>query len=194
MDPAAAGLPCAVLKREHGVILRVLDVLERLLETATSSGRLEIDALDQCVEFFRSYADACHHGKEEDLLFPVLERRGIPNQGGPIGVMLYEHEIGRSLVRRMSQALGRLRQGGDSTQARVELRRAGQEYLYLLRQHIFKEDNVLFMMGDQVMSETDQTDLAGRFCDAGCKAFGGKKGEELEAMADELERAWGPAA
>ena len=51
------------------------------------------------------FADKCHHGKEEDVLFPELEKAGIARQGGPIGVMLHEHVSGREFIRRMSEAL-----------------------------------------------------------------------------------------
>jgi hemerythrin-like domain-containing protein len=81
---------------------------------------------------------------------------------------------------------------GDDA-ARPDLFQAARDYLDLLRQHIFKEDNVLFMMGDRVMTEEDQAELAERFCAPGCRAFGGKRGEELVAMADDLERTWGGA-
>ena len=194
MEPMQNDRACNVLKREHQVILRVLGVLERLLDEASRTGEPEIDALERCVEFFRSYADLCHHAKEEDLLFPVLEKRGIPNEGGPIGVMLEEHRMGRALVQRMAKALELMRSEDSSSQTPVELERAGRDYLELLRQHIFKEDNVLFMMGDQTMNDTDQSELTTKFCEVGCKAFGGKRAEELEAMADELESAWGPSA
>ena len=189
--PLATERPCAVLKREHQIILRVLDVLENLL-TRSEGQDLPTEPAGRCVEFFRLFADACHHAKEEDLLFPVLEQRGIPNEGGPIGVMLHEHRLGRAMVQKMAEALEHL-EGGDVA-AKADFQRAGRDYLHLLRQHISKEDNVLFMMGDQVMSNNDQAELTASFCDAGCRAFGGKRGDELEAMADDLEREWGPGA
>lgn len=194
MEPVASDRPSAVLKREHQVILRVLDVLQNLLDASDEGGELEVEPVGRCVEFFRLFADACHHAKEEDLLFPVLEERGIPNEGGPIGVMLHEHRLARGFVQRMGQALERIRCGEQSTQTAVELERAGREYIELLRLHIAKEDNVLFMMGDQAMTEDDQTRLTASFCEAGCRAFEGKRGEELEALADALEAEWGRQA
>lgn len=188
MSLAAADRPCAVLKAEHQVILRVLDVLETLVDRP---GGLETTSLAECVEFFQLFADACHHAKEEDLLFPVLEERGMPRDGGPIGVMLYEHRVARSLVARMRQALDGIAAG--DTEASNDLRDAARDYLELLRQHIFKEDHVLFQAGDDLMTETDQTSLGAKFCDVGCREFGGKRREQLEAMADALERQWGAA-
>lgn len=180
--------PSAVLRDEHRVILRVVGVLERLLDRNARGEGLETEALAECVTFFRLFADLCHHAKEEDLLFPVLEERGVPREGGPIGVMLYEHRIARELVARMGGALDAL---DEDSAATAEIDRAGREYVDLLQQHIAKEDNVLFAIGDQVMSEADQGTLARSFCDVACRAFEGKRREELERLADDLHSRWG---
>ncbi len=181
-------MPSGTLRQEHQIILRVLGVLERLVIRFQEDGSFESDSLERCVEFFRLFADACHHAKEENLLFPVLESRGIPREGGPIGVMLYEHEVARQLTRQMGEALESFRAGeADATDTFCEHAR---QYLQLLRQHIFKEDNVLFTMGDQVMNPADQTSLCAQFGEVGCRAFGGKTREQLEALAGELEQQW----
>lgn len=180
--------PSAVLKSEHRVIERVLRVLETLVARSEQGEGFEVESLKQCVEFFRLFADACHHAKEEDLLFPVLEERGIPRDGGPIGVMLYEHSQARMLTQQMGAALTAF-EGGDGG-AEARFRDTARQYLTLLTNHIYKEDNVLFNMGDHVMTEADQTLLCGRFGEVGCRAFEGKQREELAAIADELEARW----
>lgn len=184
-EPATAS---EVLKDEHRTIGRVLAVLERLLERDEAGRGFERAALARCVEFFRLFADACHHHKEEELLFPLLEARGIPREGGPIGVMLYEHRLGRGHVAAMAEALERA--GDGDGEARERFRGAAESYLDLLAQHIFKEDQVLFPMGDGVLSEEDQADLAGRFCSLDCPAITGRTHAQLAAIADELEARW----
>ncbi len=180
--------PSNVLRMEHQVILRVIGVLERLVKRSERGDGFEGESLGRCVEFFRLFADACHHAKEEDLLFPVLESRGIPREGGPIGVMLQEHEMARAYTRQMGEALQAAEKGeGDAEQRFHE---AAHQYIELLTIHIGKEDNVLYPMGDQVMTSDDQNALCGRFCEVGCRAFGGKQREELEQVADELEAQW----
>lgn len=181
-------MPSAVLKAEHQVILRVIGVLQRLVARAESQEGFEAEAFGSCVEFFRFFADACHHAKEEDLLFPVLEQRGIPREGGPIGCMLEEHRQGRELTRQMGEALEAVERAENDAQA--SFIGSAKQYIDLLTNHIFKEDNVLFNMGDQMMSPDDQQSLGKQFCDAGCRLFGGKKREELEAIADDLEAKW----
>lgn len=180
--------PSAVLKSEHRVIERVLRVLETLVVRSEQGEGFELESLKQCVEFFRLFADACHHAKEEDILFPVLEGRGIPREGGPIGVMLHEHAQARNFTKEMGAALTAFESGDSGAEARF--RDAARQYLTLLVNHIYKEDNILFNMGDHVMTEADQTLLCGRFGEAGCRAFEGKQREELAAIADELEARW----
>jgi hemerythrin-like domain-containing protein len=108
-------------------------------------------------QFFRQFADQCHHAKEEDVFFPVLKQRGIPEEGGPIGVMLHEHVLGRDCV-------GRMR---DASQCQPfdakKFSEAAKQYIPLLRQHIFKENNVLFRMAEHVMSENDDAEVAKKF-------------------------------
>jgi hemerythrin-like domain-containing protein len=180
--------PSSVLRSEHATILRVVAVLERLVGRSRAGGGFEHEALSRCVEFFRLFADACHHAKEEDLLFPVLEQRGIPREGGPIGVMLYEHQQARQLTRQMGEALA-AHTSGDSG-AIERFHEIADGYIELLRGHIFKEDNILFPMGDRVMSTSDQSAMCGRFCEVGCRAFEGRTLDQLRSIADELESLW----
>jgi len=180
--------PGGVLRAEHQVILRVIGVLTRLRDRSKSGEGFEVEALKKCVAFFRYFADACHHAKEEDLLFPVLEQHGVPREGGPIGVMLQEHTLARKLTQAMADALEAYAGGDPAGKNALEV--AASDYIDLLTQHIDKEDNVLFVIGDQCMSRESQESLGKKFCEVGCREFGGKKREELERMADELESEW----
>ncbi len=180
-----ADLPVNMLRAEHQVILRVIRALGKFMDRFEQTGQFETAPLEKCVVFLRLFADACHHGKEEELLFPVLEARGIPRDGGPIGIMLYEHQIGRRLTKEMGDGLS-LFQTGD-VGATHAFCRAAREYIDLLTNHIFKEDNVLFTMGDRVMNPDDQGALATRFCAVNCQVFEGKRREQLHQIADELE-------
>lgn len=184
-EPDANDLPSTVLRQEHQTILRVITVLETLVHGAQTSQTFETDALRQCVTFFQLFADACHHAKEEDLLFPALESCGIPKEGGPIGVMLYEHTVARSLVKQMDQALTDF--DAEPDQAVGRFAEAALNYVSLLRQHIDKEDGILFNMADRVITGQDQHTLCSQFCEVGCRAFGGKTRQQLERLADDLQ-------
>ena len=131
-----------ILMDEHRVIERVLGALEAAGARMSAGAPVRAEFFLQAADFIAAFADGCHHRKEEGVLFPALEAAGIPRAGGPIGVMLAEHEEARRITRGLRAAAERMR-AGDATAA-TEARRKASEYAALLRQHIMKEDHVLF--------------------------------------------------
>lgn len=173
------------LRREHQLILLVVDTLERLAERAATAPPPLRD-LEDCVTFFRLFTDACHHGKEEDLLFAELEAQGMPREYGPIGVMLAEHRMGREFVRAMAAALARMREGDAAAWPRFET--VARDYVHLLRRHIAKEDGILFEMADQLVSGSACESLCERYAEACSRRFEGRTLEDLERLAHRLEQ------
>ena len=153
--------PTEVLKHEHQVILLVLGAAEREAQQIEETGAPRAETVDEMVDFFRSFADSCHHAKEEKLLFVKMQERGVPVQGGPIAVMLHEHDQGRQLVRAVAEALPGARVGDRASTAAVKdnLR----TYADFLRAHIAKEDNILYPMADRLFSPDDQRSLTEAF-------------------------------
>lgn len=152
------------LREEHQLILRVLDCFEAALARSRESGRVTTEVFSPFAEFFRGYADRCHHCKEEDRLFPELERQGVPREGGPIGCMLQEHMLGRAHVKAIGDALEAADRGDQSAAQRVY--REGDAYIDLLRNHIAKEDRVLFEMADQAVRGADLARLTAAYAEA----------------------------
>lgn len=161
MPDAAPETATSRLRDEHQHILEVANALAVLVRAAKED-RWDFDAFADCVTFIRLFADACHHGKEEDLLFPELEAAGMPRDQGPIAVMLYEHQQGRAFARSMADALDGARQG--DAEARATLLNAAMGYVNLIRAHIQKEDHILFQMADQA--------VRGPACKSLCAAYG----------------------
>jgi hemerythrin-like domain-containing protein len=147
------------LMHEHRVIEHGLAVLEAVADRIEQGALMPTDKVTALLEFFRVFADQCHHGKEEGMFFPELEAKGIPKEGGPIGVMLIEHEEGRELRRRMIEAASNFADEAN----RQQFVTAARKYINLLRQHIWKEDNVLFKMAEQVLTEAEDEQLAEGF-------------------------------
>ncbi|MEM2181389.1 MAG: hemerythrin domain-containing protein [Thermoproteota archaeon] len=142
------------LIKDHEVILKMLERLEAKLGYWKSSKSIEYESLTTFLEFAKTFIDKCHHGKEERCLFPCLERRGIPREHGPIGVMLQEHEQGRQIVKQIERALKDL---GEEEAKHLEITELCESYVELLKQHIAKENEVLFPMGESVTSMEDKT-------------------------------------
>ncbi len=145
------------LVAEHEIIERGLGVLEKVVSQIECGQSVPDDFPKWAPQFFRQFADQCHHAKEEDLLFPLLKERGISEEGGPIGCMLQEHEVGRECVRRMREA-SEADPFDDTTFVA-----AAKEFIPLLRQHIDKENNILFQMAKNVLGEADDADLTEKF-------------------------------
>jgi hemerythrin-like domain-containing protein len=153
--------PTDILKHEHELILKVLDAAEREASAIAGGGAAVADRLTAFVDFIRNFADHCHHAKEEDVLFVRMGERGFPREVGPVAVMLHEHELGRAHIAAVADNIAGAVAGDAAARAVVAERLAG--YAALLRQHIFKEDNILFPMADRVFSEADQAALAADF-------------------------------
>lgn len=184
VSPGAAPRATAILVEEHEVILRIIAVLNAAVGRLRAGQEVSPEVFRQAIDFIRTFADRCHHGKEQDLLFPVLEQRGIPREGGPIGVMLYEHDQGRAFVKQMAEALEAWADGEEA--AREELLEGAQGYAQLLSQHILKENRILYPMADQVLSAADQEELREKF-EAVEAAMGEGLHQRYVALVEELE-------
>jgi hemerythrin-like domain-containing protein len=151
----------AILVHEHDVILQALAVLDGMAARLVGGGSVTAPDVEQLLEFFVVFADRCHHAKEEGILFPALEAAGVPRAGGPIGVMLDEHEVGRRLVGRLRQD-GAAAAGGDAA-AQRRFAEAAHEYVALLEQHIAKENQVLFPAADGMLTDEDDRAITAAF-------------------------------
>jgi hemerythrin-like domain-containing protein len=172
--------PTGLLRDQHQQVLKVADILEQVLDAWDEAPVADPDALADCITFIRLFADALHHGKEEELLFPALIAAGLPKEEGPIAVMLQEHALGRGFARAMASELSAAR-GGDAA-ARRRLVEAGRDYIELIRNHIMKEDEVLFEMADQMIEEPACRRLCAAY-DGVCRhRFEGRTVGELEAI------------
>jgi hemerythrin-like domain-containing protein len=154
------GKPTDVLEEEHRLILQAVAVMTALADALEAGQAVEGQVFQDIVEFMRTYADKRHHGKEEDLLFPLLLARGIPPQGCPIGALRGEHEEGRALVRAFAGAAAAY--GEDRAAARAVIT-ALRALTQLYPSHIWKEDYLLFPMTNKVLGPEDQSALYEQF-------------------------------
>jgi hemerythrin-like domain-containing protein len=173
-----------ILRKEHDAILKMLEAATRTSERLERGQPVDPQILDDLLEFFRLFADQCHHGKEEELLFPVLEKKGVPRAGGPIGVMLDEHEQARKLIADMSASAAAFRYGDSS--AGAHWARDARQYVDLLSRHISKENNVLFVMAESVLSEAEQQEIAAAFARLEIEKMGEGTHERLHAKMDKV--------
>ncbi len=173
------------LKEEHEGIKIILSVMEKISGELGKGKELNADHFAKIIEFLKGFADKCHHGKEEDILFPAMINQGVPKKGGPIAVMLMEHQMGRGYIKSMSDAFDDYKSGNKN--AIKEIISNMMSYVNLLRSHIEKENNILFMMADRVISETEQSALFDAFEKLEIEKIGLGKHEEYHHLLKELK-------
>jgi DUF438 domain-containing protein len=139
-----------MLMEDHAMIERVFDAVTGALE-APSGATPQL--VGKARAFLVEYADGCHNQKEEQHLFPTIEARGIPRHGGPLAVMLQEHEQSRQLLKRLTPMMEAVA-GGDSS-GLDELRQVFAEYTTLMKNHYWKENDILYPMAQRVMNRED---------------------------------------
>ncbi len=158
--------PIDFLMDEHRVIESVLGAIRQAAQVD-----VDLQFYKDVVDFIANFADRIHHGKEEDRLFPLLEELGIPHDGGPVGVMLHEHRLGRDHVARMREAL----EASD----RETLRRESEAYAALLGDHIRKEDMCLYPMGWDAFRPGDVERLEASFAEVDSTGEEGRRYRDL---------------
>ena len=180
----------AVLMNEHRLIEQVLGSLETFVAEVEDGREPARTVIADYAAFLRGFADACHHGKEEDILFQRMVDRGFSRESGPVAVMLHEHRVGRSHVSVLHEA-----GAGDGPLTAVETQLVlenGAAFVPLLRTHIQKEDRILYPMATRLLTgpELDSMETDFEAFEARMRADGSYDG--LYGLADRLIAAFRP--
>ena len=175
----------ASLEREHRTIERVLRAIDVLADELAENRQIDAGILEDLCQFLWVYANQCHQSKEESYLFSMLKRRGVPEEGCPLGSLRHEHEQARALVHALIQAVAaypdRLYAGRP---ALMEVFRRLAEFYSA---HIWKEEYLLFPMAEKVLSEADDERLLVEFASVESD-ISSSAHESYEHMATELEK------
>lgn len=175
--------PTEELKREHEVILRMLAVLSSASDRLERGEDVDPELFVQAVDFLRTFADKCHHSKEEKQLFVEMMAHGVSGEVGPISVMMREHQDGRAHVKKLDSLSGKKM----TPATRKALVKTARAYVDLLSKHIAKEDNVLYPLADQLLTDEDQERLEKAFAEVEEKIMGPGVHEKYHAMIEEWE-------
>ncbi len=179
-----------VLMNEHRLIEQVLGSLETFVLQVEGGLAPERRLLADYGAFFRDFADACHHGKEEDILFQRMTERGFSRETGPVAVMLYEHKVGRGHVSALREA-----GGGTGPLAAMETQLVLENaaaFIPLLRTHIQKEDRILYPMAERLLTGPEMDAMETEFEALEARMRGDGSLDRLHGLADRLTAAFRP--
>lgn len=144
-----------ILMAEHENILQVIDGLLNQCAKDEKAGAFSADFYRSGADFIKNYADKFHHAKEEDILFVELNKDSANLHCNPTEQMIYEHDLGRKYV-------GELEAGLNQNDLKKILAGA-RGYGNLLKDHIFKEDNILYPMADEALSDEVKNEMLTKF-------------------------------
>ncbi|HXG06353.1 MAG TPA: hemerythrin domain-containing protein [Nitrososphaera sp.] len=140
------------LRRDHNLIEKMLRALDTTTALLKSGKIIPAAILEQVIDFTKNFTIVCHHGKEEDSLFPALENSGMPREGGPIARMLFEHEVTKQLAAKMEESARNYLQSGTSDALVSDIK----AYIDHVALHLAKENHRLFMMADMILQGKSQ--------------------------------------
>jgi hemerythrin-like domain-containing protein len=168
------------LENDHVQILRLIDVMERITESADPN----VEHLETIVQLIREFADGLHHAKEEQLHFPMMVQKGFSNESGPVAVMHHDHVQGRNYTKGMAENILIYKQGESTAINAIYSNMLG--YADLLKNHIGKENNVLFRMADKAFTPVEQASLLLDFTQLEIMQANGQRKDDYIALIDAL--------
>lgn len=132
------------LRRDHDLIKKVIKAMESTIQLLNDGKQIPESILLPIIDFSIFFTDVCHHSKEENSLFPVLEQAGMPRNIGPIAMMLMDHERSREIGKEMENSTKDYISSDNSTKLITDM----QQYVEHITEHLWKENNRLFMMAE----------------------------------------------
>lgn len=147
--------PTEILSDEHKNILKVIEALSLECRIIESGKKLDEKFFMETIDFIRNYADKFHHAKEEDILFKELCKDTVQMRCNPVEQMIHEHDLGRNFVTNMIKGL--------EENDKLKVIQNAKGYVELLREHIYKEDNILYPMADESLSQNVQKLMYNKF-------------------------------
>jgi hypothetical protein len=172
-----------ILVADHEMIERAMDILRRTLDKLPQITS-DVISMKRIIDFLLEFGDRIHNKKEEEWLFPLLIKRGIP-EDGPIRVMLSEHEYERSLLDQMAIETAHINTMEKDKKA--EFKKKGLEYLEIRANHIWKENDVLYAIGRKAFTEEDNAYLVDSFNGFSAGVYGEGFEQKIVSMLKEVE-------
>lgn len=173
------------LRKDHKLIEKVLQALSATIKLLKDGKQIPEQILLPTLDFTQNFTDVCHHGKEEEALFPALEKSGMPTSMGPIHMMLIEHKKTKEIAEHIVLASKKYLEKGDSDYLIETL----ELYVQHVTEHLWKENNRLFMMADTRLNSTSN-EIDKNLNDIEEKKLQelGKTRSHYESLVNELEK------
>ncbi|HUX95209.1 MAG TPA: hemerythrin domain-containing protein [Bacteroidales bacterium] len=146
---------------EHNAIEEMLSIMTKIAGNIEKDKEFDTRDVEKIIDFLRTFADKCHHGKEETALFPALVLSGIQEDNDQVDVMLQEHNVGRGYINGLIAGVEDYKNNFANSYGLVST--CLTNYVNLLHSHIQKEEDMLFPMANKVLSEQKRNEILEQF-------------------------------
>ncbi|MBM3705383.1 MAG: hemerythrin HHE cation-binding protein [Actinobacteria bacterium] len=175
--------PLKDLKDEHEGITLMLDIMKKVASRLKNKEEVKAEHLEKITEFLSNFADKCHHGKEEGILFPEAVK-DVSNLT-MINELLGEHKTGRDYIRGIKESQTGYETGNpDAYHIAVNM----EGYIMLLSEHIRKENEKLFPAIEKQIPDGTQLLIKEKFDALERDVIGEGKHEEYHGWLRDLKR------
>ncbi len=156
-------MPIGLLMKEHRVIERMIKLMQEELQKIAKLKKADVIFIDKALDFIKTYADKCHHGKEEDILFrDLLKKRLLAEHKKTLNELIEEHIYARKTTKSLRDAKERYVKGDK--EALDDIKDFIQALVELYPRHIEKEDKRFFL---PVMGYFDKKEQEAMLCEFG---------------------------
>jgi len=172
------------LINDHNLIERALILFEKEI---AKGEHINPEIALSIINFLEDYGDECHNQKEEKFYFPLLLERGLPPMG-PVAVMLEEHKQERNYLYEIKQIIAKFKIHNTLEPA---LKSIAEEYIELTKNHIWKENDILYPMGKRILTPADGELLLNKFNELSFSLYGQDGFKRYSDMIDAFEHQTG---
>ena len=160
------------LREDHGQIMKLFVSWQKMLGKLDHPDQALIEDFEKCIDWVEVFIDRCHHGKEDEILFPAMESSANPEVKSLIKDLHSEHQTGRSLLESIKLELKTFSQSNGLPAGLIQL---CQGYIDLFRKHIRRENAQLLPLLEKCIPVEAQEQIAAQFEQYDQRTIGPKK-------------------
>ena len=148
------------LREDHGRIMKLFAVWQKILGESNHTDQAIHEALAKCINFVELFIDRCHHGKEDEILFPAMTSSKNPEITSLVHELRSEHQTGRSLLKAIKLEF---KASAEPNGSPVSLIQLSHRYIDLFRKHIRRENAQLLPLIKKCISTKALERIAAQF-------------------------------
>jgi len=163
-------LPIGQLMIEHRLTFRMVHLFNTELDRIGKTGQADPDFIDTATGYMREFADSCHHGKEERILFTRLAEKPLaPELKKTMEDLIQEHVLMRKITNDLVRAKEKYLKNDPGGKA--EIISGLNDIVQLYPAHMEKEDKHFFFPAMGYLSDEEKDNMLDTFFEFDSRLF-----------------------